>query len=417
MTPRTSAFGELRTAAGWHFFVIAFLGRLPVAMNVVGVLTLVAVARGSLAEAGIASATLGIASGIGAPLLGAAADRWGQRPVLTAVALVNTTALIGVVSAAFAEVPLVVLSAACLLAGATIPQISSMARTRWMALLVGDDRSRRRMSAAMSYEGMADELSFVGGPVLVGVLGAGFGPAVPMLTAAAITLVFVLAFAWHPTAAAVRPHPHPAAPGPAGRPLLLRPLVALPIGGMFFMGAFFGAALVALTAFLRAQGLEEQTGLVYGCMGVTSAVSAVALVALPERVSLATRWAVSASVLVVAAVCMSFVDTVWGMILVLLLVGAAAGALLVTLNSAGAAAAPPRRMATTMTLLASGIIVGQAIASAVTGGLAEHLGFAAAAGCLLAAAVGGVLVAALNILVVRRTRASASSDRLEGEPA
>lgn len=417
MTHRTSAFGELRTAAGWHFFVIAFLGRLPVAMNVVGVLTLVAVARGSLAEAGIASATLGIASGIGAPLLGAAADRWGQRPVLTAVALVNTAALVGVVTAAFADVPLVVLSVACLIAGATIPQISSMARSRWMALLVGDDRSRRRMSAAMSYEGMADELSFVGGPVLVGILGAGFGPAVPMLTAAAITLVFVIAFAWHPTAASVRPHPHPPSPERAGRPLGMRPLVALPIGGMFFMGAFFGAALVALTAFLRAQGLEEQTGLVYGCMGVTSAVSAIALVALPERIALATRWAVSASVLVVAAVCMSFVETVWGMVLVLLLVGAAAGALLVTLNSAGAAAAPPRRMATTMTLLASGIIVGQAIASAVTGGLAEHLGFPAAVGCLLVAAIGGVLVAALNILVVRRTRASASSDRLEGEPA
>lgn len=439
MTERGAGFGELRSTVGWHFFVIAFLGRLPVAMNVVGVLTFVAVVRGSLAEAGIASATLGVASGIGGPMLGAAADRWGQRWVLSVVAVLNATALVGVVVVAYAGVPLAVLVGVCFLAGATSPQISPLTRARWMALLVGSDAAgagggaasdrRARMSAAMSYEGMADELSFVGGPVLVGVLATASGPAVPVLAAAVLTVVFVIAFAWHPTAAAVRPtarlarQAHLAAR--VDRPSLLRLRVLLPIGGMFFMGGFFGAALVSLTAFMDERGAEEQTGLVYGCMGVTSAIFALAIVRLPERVALRTRWLAAALVVLLAAASMPLAGAVPGMAFVLLVAGAAAGPLLVTMFSIGAEAAPPRRVATTMTLLSSGITVGQALASAITGAFAEHGGFAAAAMCVIVAAGAGAALAATNTLVARSSAPPASADdRIpptseldEGEPA
>lgn len=431
MTQRRSSLGELRASAGWHFFAIAFLGRLPVAMNIVGVLTLVAVARDSLAEAGIASATLGVASGVGGPMLGAAADRWGQRWVLSIVAVLNAAALTGIVVASFAEVPFAVLVGVCLLAGATSPQISPLTRTRWMALLVeggngsADDR-RARMSAAMSYEGMADELSFVGGPVLVGVLATTVGPAVPVMVAAGLTIVFVIAFAWHPTAAAVRPtarlarQAHTAAR--FDRPSLLRVRVMLPIGGMFFMGGFFGAALVSLTAFMDLRGLEQQTGLVYGCMGVTSAICALAIVRLPDRFSLGARWLAAAVIVFVAACAMPFAGAVWGMTLVLLAAGAAAGPLLVTLNSVGAEAAPPRRVATTMTLLSSGITVGQALASAITGASGEHGGFAAAAVCVIVAAAGGAMLAVANLAIARRAALPRelihpASDLDEGEPA
>lgn len=443
MVERRSPFAELRATAGWHFFVIAFLGRLPVAMNVVGVLTLVAAARGSIAEAGIASATLGVASGLGGPVLGAAADRWGQRWVLSTVAVLNASALAGVVVASYADVSFAVLVAACLAAGLTSPQISPLTRARWMALLVGDGSEtgsssasttasaagsasgtavgRARLSAAMSYEGMADELSFVGGPVLVGVLATAAGPAVPVVVAAAVTAVFVVAFAWHPTAAAVRPNGRMARAAHresrAGRPSLLRVRVLLPVGGMFFMGAFFGGALVSLTEFMDQRDAGAQTGLVYGCMGVTSAICALAVVRLPERFPLAARWLAAAAVVLVASLAMPLVGTVWAMALVLLLAGAAAGPLLVTMNSVGAEAAPPRRMATTMTLLSSGITVGQALASAITGGLAQHGGFAAAAIGVVVAAAAGVLLAAADVLATRsRARRASAPERSEADP-
>lgn len=446
MTSRPG-LAELRATAGWHFFVIAFLGRLPVAMNVVGVLTLVAAARGSIAEAGIASATLGVASGLGGPVLGAAADRWGQRWVLSTVAVLNASALAGVVVASYADVSFAVLVAACLAAGLTSPQISPLTRARWMALLVGDGSAtageagsatageagratggttgaavgRARLSAAMSYEGMADELSFVGGPVLVGVLATAVGPAVPVVVAAAVTAVFVVAFAWHPTAAAVRPNGRMARAAHresrAGRPSLLRVRVLLPVGGMFFMGAFFGGALVSLTEFMDQRDAGAQTGLVYGCMGVTSAIFALAVVRLPERFPLAARWLAAAAVVLVASLAMPLVGTVWAMALVLLLAGAAAGPLLVTMNSVGAEAAPPRRMATTMTLLSSGITVGQALASAITGGLAQHGGFAAAAIGVVVAAAAGVLLAAADVVATRRrARRASAPERSEADP-
>ena len=118
---------ELRRMTGTWFFVVSFIARLPVAMNVVGVLTLVSVER-DLAEAGLVSAALGLASGVGGPIVGAIADRAGQRRVLIIVAVLHALLLVGLVVVVYADAPLGVLVAAGVLAGATIPPASPLAR-------------------------------------------------------------------------------------------------------------------------------------------------------------------------------------------------------------------------------------------------------------------------------------------------
>ncbi|GMA90271.1 hypothetical protein GCM10025869_08000 [Homoserinibacter gongjuensis] len=199
---------QLRRMTSTWFFVVAFIARIPVAMDVVGVLTLVSVERG-LATAGLVSAALGIASGFGGPVIGAITDRVGQRPVLLIVAVLHTGLLLGLLAVVYGGAPLGVLLVLAILAGATIPPASPLARARWLALLSADTRAGGRgVPVALGYETMADEISFVGGPILVGVLATAFGPAAPLLVAAALTLVFVAAFGLHPTAVAVPPGSH-----------------------------------------------------------------------------------------------------------------------------------------------------------------------------------------------------------------
>src|SRR3954470_17844769 len=79
--------------AGLSYFPLAFIARLPFAMITVGLLTLVVAERGSVAFGGLNSAAAGIGTALAGPLLGAAADRLGQRRVLVPVGLLNAVLL------------------------------------------------------------------------------------------------------------------------------------------------------------------------------------------------------------------------------------------------------------------------------------------------------------------------------------
>src|SRR5215207_1955277 len=78
--------------AGFSYFPIAFIARLPFAMMVVGVLTLVVAERDSVALGGLNAAVAGIGTALAGPLLGAA-GRLGQRRVLVPLGLLNAVLL------------------------------------------------------------------------------------------------------------------------------------------------------------------------------------------------------------------------------------------------------------------------------------------------------------------------------------
>lgn len=394
---------ELRRVTGTWFFVVAFIARLPVAMNVVGVLTLVSVVRG-IADAGLVSAALGIAAGVGGPIIGMFADRFGQRPALYISAVVHAALLVALVVVVHADAPLAVLVAVAVGAGASIPPASPLARARWLGLLADDERrGGRGIPVALGYESSVDEISFVGGPILVGALATGFGPTVPVLVAAAVVLIFASAFAAHPTAVVAKPAADAAPVVVAPRRQLLGARVLLPTAGMLAMGGFFGTSLASATALMEAEGLGEATGLLYGVMGATSAVAALTVDRLPRAFALDVRWLVFAASMLVVAFVMPTVPTVLGVAVCFVVIGFGVGAALVTLFTIGAAAAPVGRLATTMTMLSSSIIIGQGIAMAVASRIASTDG-AVASLTTVAWATGFGLLAAIAHLALRARR-------------
>lgn len=414
----TDPTATLLDAAGRTYFPLAFVARLPFAMMVVGVLTLVVAGRDSLTLGGATSGMVGLGGAAIGPLIGAWADRAGQRRVLLVTAAVNSLLLLALTAAVYSAVPDAAVLAIAFAIGASAPQVAPMSRSRLVGLIhtrLPADRRPATLSRTMSYESAADEIVFVVGPFVVGLLAAAFGPAAPMLAAAALTALAVVAFALHATArtpvaaahgtsgttaaptagdAARATHATPSAPGRAPRtqaPVseLWHRRVLVLVAGFVGIGLFFGATLTAMSAVTGDAGHSERAGLLYGFMGIGSVVSALAVSTLPARFSLRARWLTAAVVQLAGAVVVWTADSTAVLIVGLLVAGLGIGPSLVTIYSLGSARSPRGRGTTVMTMLGSSVILGQSVASAGTGFLADGAGTGAA---LAMPAVAGMVI-------------------------
>ncbi|ASN52265.1 MFS transporter [Sinomonas sp. R1AF57] len=396
-------YAALPALAGPAFIPVALMARLPLAMLTIGALTLASVASGSYALGGLAAGAVGLGSAVGAPAVGWLADRSGQRRVVLVAGLLNAAAMLALVGASYPHgglresAPWGVL-AASLAAGLTTPQVGPLARARWMALTEGRPRRALELDAALSYEGTADELTFVLGPAVVGALAALVAPWVPLVVGAALTLGFVTAFALHPTARAAHPQPHAAASPVSARSWLL---VLVPVAAMVAMGTFFGSTQAGLTAFAGERGAAEVGGLLYAAVGLTSAVAALSVAAWPARLGLPMRWVAAAGAMLAFSLLLFAPETFGSMTAALLLLGVPVGPIMVTVFGIGGRVAPAGRVGTVMTALASGIVAGTALGAALAGALAES-GGAASAFAVPVASAGALLALGVVVLVARR---------------
>ncbi|MBT2444294.1 MFS transporter [Streptomyces sp. ISL-36] len=406
--------------------VVSFLGRLPTAMCQLGSLLLVAETSGSLTTAGLAGGALAAGQTVAGPVIGRLADRRGQRGVVLAASLANAVAVAALVIAALGHAAtgwLVLLGA---FAGATVPQVGPLARTRSVALARRSGADDRLVGTVLSFEGTLDEVSFVLGPALVGLAAALAHPAAALLLAAALLATCGTAFALHPSAAAAektavaqvaaagetagaaetvsvpktrgtaggtaaRAAPRTATrTGAAVRARLPRSAHALRVT-MVLQGAMFGASQAGITALTEKLGAPAQAGLVYAAMGVMSAVVGLSMAAVPARIGLPTRWRVATAALVVLSVPLVLVDSLAALYAVVIVLGAAYAPHLITVFGLTEGTVPATRLAESMAFLTSGIVGGQAVALALSGRLADSHGapaaFAVAVGAAVACAV------------------------------
>ncbi|MFD3661004.1 MFS transporter [Streptomyces sp. NPDC058659] len=374
--------------------VVSFLGRLPTAMCQLGSLLLVAEASGSLATAGLAGGALAAGQTVAGPVIGRLADRHGQRGVVLAASFANAVAVTALVLAALAHTATGWLMLLGALAGATVPQIGPLARTRSVALARRSGADDRLVGAVLSFEGTLDEVSFVLGPAFVGLAAALAHPAAALLVAALLLAVCGSAFALHPTARTTMGKATRSDAAERGR--LPRSAYALR-GTMVLQGAMFGASQAGITALTEELGAPAQAGLVYAAMGVMSAAVGLSLAAVPARVGLTTRWRAATAGLVVLSVPLLFVGSLGALYAVVVVLGAAYAPHLITVFGLTERTVPAARLAESMAFLTSGIVGGQALALAVSGRLAEGHGAPAA----FAVAVGAAVACALLSWTVR----------------
>lgn len=411
-----SAYRALPRVAGPGLLIIAFLARLPAAMAPLGVIVLVSSVTGSFAQAGIATAALGIGAAVGGPITGWLTDVAGQRAVGLATAIVNATALVATALVVLGGGGVVATAAFAALTGFASPQVGPLSRVRWSALL-----PRRRHSellpTAMAYEGGADETSYVVGPALVGLLALIGPPVVPLAAAAALTIGAAVPFAMHPTAITGRGRSrHPAAAQFTSARLPLATVVVLGIV-MTAIGLVFGSTQTGITALAEASGHAGAAGLIYAVLGVGSATAGLATAWLPGRFTLDRRLSAFAALLFAGTLVLLAIRGVGVAAIAMLILGVAVAPLLVTAYAVAERIAPPARMATVITLLASGTVAGVALGAGVAGPLTQAYGYPAAlavpafagALALIAATVGRRSIGAALDSAVRRRKIEAAT--------
>ncbi|BFV57674.1 MFS transporter [Kitasatospora sp. CMC57] len=257
--PTRVGYGALlRTPGAWTFLAPAFAARLPYAMLSLGIVLLVLDTHGSYGTAGLVAAVSAVAQALIGPQTGRLADRYGQSAVLVPSVLVHALSVGALIALAVGGAPVWTLFPAAALAGASVPQIGAMVRSRWVSRL---SDSPATLNTAFAFESVTDEFTFVIGPVLASAIATGINPSAGLIAEAVLTVVGGLAFAAQRSTAPTR---HPRTAGVKRVSALASPGVRLLAGSFLGVGTVFGAMQVSVTAFARSAGQEGLNGTVYG---------------------------------------------------------------------------------------------------------------------------------------------------------
>jgi MFS family permease len=408
VTPLAS-YRRLLHLAGPTYVLIAFVGRLPLAMSQLGTLLLVSTASGSYGLGGLSAGALAVANAVGAPVAGSLADRVGQRPVVLVQSLLGATglALLVAVVGGDAAPTTVVLTAAA--TGLLLPQVGPLARVRWRPMTRTTGAHQRRLvDAAFSYEGAADEASFAIGPALVGLSVAAFSPGGAMLLAAVLLAVFGSAFALDPSARLTH-----AAERPAGSGRLLGAAFLVLVGAQVSIGMLFGATQTGATVLATDAGTPGVAGLVHATLGIGSAIAGLATAYVPERIGHERRALVAAWALLALSLPLLVVDSLATATVTVLVLGVAVAPYMIAVFSLAERVVPPARVGAAMTTLASATGLGYALGSSLAGRLADQSGATSA----FAVTVGATVLAAGLMTTQQRRLRTAAAPVLADAPA
>ncbi|MCO7191477.1 hypothetical protein [Pseudonocardia sp. McavD-2-B] len=412
------------------FLALALIGRLPYAVVPLGTIVLLQASSGSFAFAGFAAGAQSIAIALGGLCVGAVARWVPPRRIGFWAALLNAASILLLVLVSRGAGPVINVVAAVLV-GLTQPQVGPLVRVHWSGQLRGGDTHLVR--TAMSYEGAADEGSFVLGPALVGLLlliptvAWGFPQAGPLLGAAVLLVVAAAPLARHyadlssedatpeagssgpatgTSSAVAGPVPSSAA-GRAGSRLHWPSLVTLTVA-MISVGVIFGVVQTGVTAYAAAQGTPQLAGLYFAELGIGSAIAGAACAWLPPGFSLALRrW------LFPLALVLGMILLFWGAVagplpVAIAVAGLAVGPYMVTLYALTEAQTPLPAMATAMAVLCAGGPIGTAAGQFGAGLLTDMLG---ATPAFVIAPIAAALGLAASLANVRTFNAA----RLRGE--
>jgi predicted MFS family arabinose efflux permease len=367
------------SAAGW-------VGRLPAPMLGLGAVFLVEGATGSYGLAGAVSGTLALSYGLAGPQWARAMDRRGQAAILRWAMAAFAISGVAFVTAVVAGSPRWSWFLLAATVGATGPNIGSLVRARWSAVLDPPDRQ-----TAYAFEAVVDEVVFVIGPPFVTILATLLAPPVGFLTGVVLGAVGGL---WLASQGATEPPVHPVdASTPARRwSSVLTPTLLVVIVTYLAVGSLFGAIDVVVVGFAEAQGAPALSGAALAFFAGGSLVAGLVygLARLPG--TLAARFVGTAVAFGLAAQLLWTVRSLPVLIGCGFLAGLTIAPVLVSGTSLVESRVAPgvltESLAWTITGLTLGVTAGSAVAGAAVDAWGAQAAFAVPA---LAAALAGVL--------------------------
>ncbi len=382
----------LRHQGALGFSAAGALGRMPMSMFGLGTILLIASITGRYGLAGVVAAAGSVGYAICAPQMAKLSDRLGQHRVLRPQAAVFGVAAIGFIGCAELRAPLWALLAAGALAGASMPSLGSMVRSRWSAL-VGNSP---QLQTAFALESVTDELIFVIGPAVVTVLATEVYPAAGVGVAAVLCVTGTLLLAGQRgTQPQPRPRP-PRARRPDGPSLIaLAPsLIALaPV--YFFVGSMFATIDLTTVNFAEEHGHKPLAGFILGTYALGSAVGGLWYGSRTWRAPLERRFAVTLGGTVAGVATFWAMPGLASLAAVIFFCGLTISPTLIAGIGLVERQAPAERRTEGMAWLTSTISVGVAAGSAIAGHINDvggaRWGYAFAAGCGLAAVAAGLL--------------------------
>ena len=374
-----------------RLLISGFAGRLPSAMVPLALLLMVQQQSGSYAVAGLASATLGIAMAVMAPLLGRLADRRGPRLVLLAESVAYPVLLGLLIAVVLNGAPAGWILAASAAAGASTPLISGTVRALWSQV---DPRFR---STAFALDATVTELVFVAGPTAVAVLAVVATPAIAMAAAGVLAVAGAVGIAttpgmrgWAP-ASDVRSGPLTTVLAP-GMPRVLLSGSALMLG--------FGALEVAIPAFATETGSPGMSGVLLAVWSLGSVAGGLWFGARVVSTSLPRQYRWGLLGVTIGLAPLAAVSSPWVLAVLLFLGGTAIAPTLTVQSSLVGRIAPKHATTEAFTWLSTIAFGASAIGAAVGGALVESS--YGLTGSLVLAALGAALAVAVTLLPGRR---------------
>ncbi|MEG0225086.1 MAG: MFS transporter [Comamonas sp.] len=382
----SNPYRELFAAPGAKAFALAgLLARLALPMTGIGIITMLALLRGSYALAGAVSATFVLAYALLSPQISRRVDRRGQGRVLPAAAAISALGLLLLCASAWSQAPDWTLFAAALLAGA-MPSMSAMVRARWTAIY----RGQPRLQTAYALETVLDEVTFIAGPPLSVGLCVALAPAAGPLAAALLLLLGVAALVLQ---RATEPPLETPAAGRAGASVLRLADVRLLALLMVAMGVIVGTVDIVSVAFAAQAGQPAAASWVLSAYAAGSALAGLLFGAasLPtplHRLLLLGGLATAATTLPLL-----WVSSIPALAGAVLLAGLFFAPTMIVAMSLVERLLPAQQLTEGITWLLAGLNVGIALGAAASGRLVDGAGAASGFRVALCAGAGVLLLA------------------------
>ena len=301
----------------------------------------------------------------GGPVIGRLVDKHGQRQVALPFVLFSTACGIVVVLLSWRGAPSWTLFLFYGLS-AVLPEPGPMSRARW-AHIYRDEPGR--LHTAMSFEQVADEASFVLGPVLAVLVSTLWFPR-PGCSSPSSSSPPGCWPSWRPARRSRRWSRTPSVP--VAWPCAAR--AARRDTALVMTGVIFGANEVIAVAYARDHGETGFSSVILGGFALGSTLAGIVFGSRVFRSTMTRRLVIAATGMFLLEVPALLVDGLWPLAVVMFVAGSATAPLLITSLSLAQRLVPAALITEGMAVAITGILIGISAGSAVGGWAIEAWG-------------------------------------------